>query len=93
MIASPATTAPPLTTLNGGDNAAACAFGHRTHCGTCAGCQRAVARRHAAELNDATEAHVRWAARTESRRNEKLLRCQVGRSLRRAETPSLSVQT
>jgi EAL domain-containing protein (putative c-di-GMP-specific phosphodiesterase class I) len=54
-------TTSPLAT--GDDlNIASCAFGHRTHAGTCPGCQQARALRHAAQLNAAIMANARWKA-------------------------------
>jgi EAL domain-containing protein (putative c-di-GMP-specific phosphodiesterase class I) len=55
-------TPSPLPTGHDGANVATCAVGHRTHSGTCAGCQQAQALRHAAQLNAAIKANARWKA-------------------------------
>jgi hypothetical protein len=56
-------TASPLPTSPSGTNIATCAFGHRSHCGTCAGCQQIQALRQAAQLTAAIMANARWNAR------------------------------
>ena len=53
----------PLPTAHLGANIATCALVHRTHYGTCPGCQQLQALRYVAQLNAATIASARWQAR------------------------------
>jgi hypothetical protein len=53
---------PSPTSERANTNIGTCAFGHHTHKGTCGGCQRVQALRHAAQLNAAATARAQWLA-------------------------------
>jgi len=62
MTTQPVHTSGRPTTTFAGATIRTCAFGHHTHCGTCAGCQQVQQLRHAAQLNAATVARAQWLA-------------------------------
>jgi hypothetical protein len=53
----------PLPPTHVATNPTTCEFGHCTHSGTCPGCQRGQALRHAAQLTAAVGANAQWNAR------------------------------